>query len=82
MGTFIFIVIVVIIVGLMIAGRRYDNQRLCEAPRGSTRVQTVKETKVNGVVNRYTKYGWQVAQQSTAKSFGSKARVTITFQKG
>lgn len=57
------------------------DRALRRAPHGSTRVQTVKQTWVNQTVQRYASAGWQVVGQSSAKSFGSQARVTITFRK-
>lgn len=57
------------------------NAELTQAPSGSTRVVTVKANQLGQVQRQYANAGWQIVQQSTAKSFGSKARVTLTFRK-
>jgi hypothetical protein len=54
---------------------------LKDARSGSTRIETVRSSEVEAVGRLYRDQGWEVVQQSTAKSFGSKARVTITFRK-
>lgn len=55
--------------------------QLKQLPSGSTRVVTVKANQLGTVQRQYAKAGWQIVQQSTAKSFGTKARVTLTFRK-
>jgi hypothetical protein len=55
--------------------------RELEGVTGSTRIESVKSSEVEAARRLYQDHGWEVVQQSTAKSFGSKARVTITFRK-
>lgn len=52
------------------------------AAAGATRVEVVRQRDVEGTVNQYSRAGWSLVEQSTAKSFGSQARVTMTFRKG
>lgn len=56
-------------------------RELQDSVSGTTRIETVKSTEVEAVSRLYRDLGWEVIQQSTAKSLGSKARVTITFRK-
>lgn len=58
------------------------DKSLAAAKPGAVRVETVKQQWVNQTVQRYAAAGWTVEGQSTAKSFGSQARVTMTFRKG
>lgn len=81
----IVIVIVVVVASLWLMIRARSNKRKAQAlvtePSGSTRVESVPASAVNLTVRQYTRAGWTVEQQSTAKSLGSQARVTITFRK-
>lgn len=67
-----------VLIGL---GIRAKDKRLLSAPSGSTRVETVKAYQVKMTVNEYAQAGWEIVDQSSAKSFGSQARVTMTFRK-
>lgn len=79
--TFFFIAIAVLFIFAGFSVRAKGKQ-LRLAPRGTTRVEAVKASAVNRTVAEYTRAGWKVVAQTTAKSFGSQARVTITFKKG
>jgi hypothetical protein len=70
-----------LIVCAAIAANARKDRNLTAAPSGATRVQTVKQQWVNQTVQQYAQAGWQVIAQSSAKSFGSQARVTLTFRK-
>lgn len=76
MGLFLFLIL-----WLIVLFRDRDDRSLRAAKAGSTRVETVKQTWVGQTVKRYADAGWQAVAQSSAKSFGSQARVTITFRK-
>jgi hypothetical protein len=56
-------------------------QSLRVAPTAATRIEVVKAHHVSDMVAQYAREGWTVTDQSTAKSFASEARVTITFRK-
>jgi hypothetical protein len=60
---------------------RSKNKALRAAPHGALRVEALKAGHVNNTVQQYAAAGWQAVDQSTAKSLGSQARVTITFKK-
>jgi hypothetical protein len=76
-----FIIAIVVISFLAIRSNTNDKRRLIAAPSGSTKVTTVKAVLVNQEVRKFSEAGWQVVEQSSAKSFGSQAQVTITFRK-
>lgn len=80
-----FWVWVVIFLGvLMVVGASMNKSKsssLVSAQSGATRVETVKQMWVNQTVAQYARAGWEVVNQSSAKSLGSQARVTITFKK-
>lgn len=61
--------------------RSKDDRRLRAAPSGSRRIESVKTTWLNQTVRRYAAAGWTVEQQSSAKSLGRTAQVTVTFVK-
>lgn len=76
--------VVLIIVGFFVAGVVYvlaKQQALKDAPAGSVRVETVKANLVKSTVRQYTDTGWVLDAQSSAKSFGTQTRVTLTFRK-
>jgi hypothetical protein len=76
------VIITVVVIGyLAIRSNTKETRRLIAAPSGSTKVKTVKDVWVNQEVRKFSEAGWEVVQQSTAKSFGSQAQVTITFRK-
>jgi len=79
-------IIVVLIIAALFGVVRYSFQRktlrLARTAAGATRVETVKASLVDLTVRQYARAGWTVVNQSSAKSFGSQARVTITFRKG
>lgn len=56
-------------------------RRLAQVRSGATRIETVKASHADMTVRQYTGTGWAVVNQSSAKSLGSQARVTITFRK-
>ena len=60
---------------------RRDDRTLRTAGHGAVRVETVKQVWVNQKVQQYARAGWQLDSQSSAKSLGSQARVTLTFRK-
>lgn len=73
--------ILFLILWLIVLSRDRDDRTLRAATSGATRVETVKQVWVGQTVKRYADAGWQIVGQSSAKSFGSQARVTITFRK-
>ena len=60
---------------------RRDDRSLRAAGSGAVRVETVKQAYANRKVQQYVQAGWQLDGQSSAKSLGSQARVTLTFRK-
>lgn len=60
---------------------RRDERALKAARSGAVRVETIKQAHVSNRVALYARAGWTVVGQSSAKSMGSQARVTITFRK-
>lgn len=60
---------------------RRDERALRAAQPGAVRVETIKQAHVSNRVALYARAGWSVVGQSSAKSLGSQARVTITFRK-
>lgn len=60
---------------------RRDGRALRAARSGAVRVETIKQAHVSNRVALYARAGWVVDGQSSSKSFGSQARVTITFRK-
>ena len=82
MGVVIGLAIIALILYLVYLAHKAKIKRLLAAPRGSIRVETIKANRVNNTVNEYARCGWKVTQQSSAKSLGSQAQVTLTFQKG
>lgn len=60
---------------------RRDERTLKAASSGAVRVETIKQSHVGNRVALYARAGWTVVGQSSAKSLGSQARVTITFRK-
>ncbi len=63
------------------ASQNRKDAALRAAKPGATRVESVRASDVKMTVTQYTAAGWEIANQSSAKSFGSQARVTITFRK-
>lgn len=75
-------VLTVVVIGyLAVRSNQSDDRRRRAAPSGTTHVKTVKSQWVNQTVRHYSEAGWDVVNQSTAKSFSSQAQVTITFRK-
>lgn len=81
MGYLIGLAAFALVLYLIFRSHRAEVRRLAAAPKGSIRVESVKANYVNNTVDKYTRCGWRVTQQSSAKSLGSQARVTLTFQK-
>lgn len=73
--------VILIIVAAAIAANRSKAKQLRAAPLGSVRVEALKAQHVNRTVAEYARAGWVVENQTMAKSFGSQARVTLTFRK-
>lgn len=71
--------VILIWVAMRSQGRK--NRAINTAPAGSVRVETVKQFWVNQAVQQYAQRGWALDGQSSAKSLGSQARVTLTFRK-
>ena len=69
------------LISLAVRSNHRKDAVLRAAPGGSTRVETVKQVWVNQTVAKYAAAGWSVTNQSSAKSLGSQARVTMTFRK-
>ena len=61
--------------------RRRKTKALLAAPVGATRVECAKAHRIQNVINLYANCGWTVEHQTSAKSFGSQPRVTLTFRK-
>lgn len=79
-----WIAVVGVMILLLTAGmamNRAKDKTLRAAGHGSVRVETVKQQWVNQTVQQYARAGWQLDGQSSAKSLGSQARVTLTFRK-
>ena len=74
-------IVVVLLLGIGVRLNSAKKRELRAAPSGSTRVESIKASYVNNTVSMYTAAGWQVVDQTTAKSLGSSSRVTITFKK-
>lgn len=72
---------IIVVLGIAALSLRSKNNQLRAAPRGATRVEALKASHVNNTVSQYAAAGWSVVESSTAKSFGSQARVTILFRK-
>lgn len=77
----IFIATIIAICVIVYLSERSKTRSLVAAPRGATRIEAIKAQAVPRTVSEYTRRGWSVVDQTTAKSFGSQARVTITFKK-
>jgi hypothetical protein len=77
----VFIGTIVLIGFLAVRSNKSDDRKRRAATSGTTHVKTVKSQWVNQTVRDYTSAGWEVVGQSSAKSFGSQAQVTITFRK-
>ena len=58
-----------------------SGKKLEKAPVGSVRVETTPADRINTMIAQYQAYGWVVVSQSSAKSFGTQAKVTVTFRK-
>jgi hypothetical protein len=72
-------VMVVVLGGIGRTVRRSDTKK--SAPLGTTHLETVQANLANSTIKEWAKHGWTVAGQSSAKSFGKQAQVTITFQR-
>lgn len=70
------------IVGIAIAASNSETKALRAAPKGAQRIKVVKQAFVNSTIQKYAREGWTLADQSSAKSLGSQARITLTFRKG
>ena len=77
----VFIATIVVLLAIGFIANASKEKALKAAPHNSTRVEVLKANHVRNTVNQYAQAGWSIVQQSSAKSFGSKARVTITFRK-
>lgn len=78
----IFFGVIVALVLVGVAMHVAQGRALAAAGSGAVRVESVKAGAVNRTVARYAQFGWAVTEQTSAKSFGSQARVTLTFRKG
>jgi hypothetical protein len=74
-------IVILVIIMIAVLANRSKAKKLRAAPPGSVRVEAIKAAHVNNTVAEYQRAGWTVTDQSTAKSLGSQARVTITFRK-
>jgi len=72
-----FVIALVGISYLAIRSNKSDDRKRHAAPTGTTHVKTVKSVWVNQTVRQYSEAGWDVVGQSSAKSFGSEARITF-----
>lgn len=77
-GSIGFLVLLLCLGGML---NRRDERALKTARSGAVRVETIKRAHVGNRVALYARAGWGVVGQSSSKSFGSQARVTITFRK-
>lgn len=73
--------VILILFSIGASANRSESRALDSAKSGAVRVITIKQGWVNQKVNVYAQHGWTVVNQSSAKSFGSQARVTLTFRK-
>jgi hypothetical protein len=67
--------------GLAIVSGAVSGDEVRHAAPGTVRIETIKAHRVNATLREYTKCGWALENQSSAKSFGTQARVTVTFRK-
>lgn len=74
------VMIVLVGLGIILNGRKAKALRA--APRGALRIESVKAQHLNSTLAMYQRAGWVPVQQSSAKSLGSQARITVTFRKG
>lgn len=77
----LFILTIAVLVTIAVLADRGKVKQLRAAPAGAVRVESVKGTSVDVTVKKYADAGWSVTDQTSAKSFGSQARVTLTFRK-
>jgi hypothetical protein len=77
----VFVGTIVLICWLAMRSNKSDAGKRRSASTGTTHVKTVKAQWVNQTVSQYAQDGWSVVNQSSAKSFGSQAQITITFRK-
>jgi len=73
-------VIILLFAAAVASGQRRARQ-LRSAAAGETRVETVKAHQANSTISEYRDAGWEHVGSTAAKSFGSEARVTLTFRK-
>ena len=78
----IFFGTIAVLLGIGVIASNAETKALRSAKTGATRVAAIKAVHVNSTVAKYSREGWQVVDQTTAKSLGSQTRVTITFRKG
>lgn len=71
----------IVMFSIAMALNRREDAALRTAAHGAVRVVTVKQQWVNQKVQQYAQAGWHLDAQSSAKSLGSQARVTLTFRK-
>lgn len=75
------IAVLLVIVGIGMIANGHKAKVLRRAPKGAVRVETIKQSHLGNTLAQYQRYGWQVEQQSSAKSLGSQARITVTMRK-
>jgi hypothetical protein len=81
-GTLIVIGVIAVFVGLGGMAYNRDTNAIRNSAPGSVRSVTTKASRVNNEIQRYQTAGWSLINQSSSKSFGSQAQVTLTFRKG
>lgn len=78
----VVIVTVLLLVVVATLANRSKEKALNGATAGAIRIESIKARHVKYTVEQYIRAGWTVVEQSSAKSLGTQARVTITFKKG
>jgi hypothetical protein len=75
------VIVFAVLIGIGFLANRAKTNKLRSLPSGATRLETVKSGRVNQTVKQYAATGWSLDTQTSAKSLGSQARVTMTFRK-
>ncbi len=72
------VAVVLIGIGLLAwIARKVKDRALRSAPAGSTRIESMKASHTETVLDQYRRAGWVPVQQTTAKSLGSQLRITV-----
>jgi len=75
------VIVLMLIVAAFVAYGKIKGKLLQNEPSGATRLESVKARHANMTISDYAKAGWDLIGQSSAKSLGREAKVTLTFRK-